>query len=39
LVAKEDIPKGSSFDISKWEVDEVAMRPVTISVKYDIGVM
>lgn len=39
LVAKEDIPKGSSFDISKWEVDEVAMKPVTISVKYDIGVM
>lgn len=38
LVAKEDMAAGE-FDISKWEVDEDAMKPVTISVKYDIGVM
>ncbi len=39
LVALEDIASGSEFDISKWEVDETAMDPATISVKYDIGVM
>jgi hypothetical protein len=39
LVAKGDITAPSQFDISKWEVDETAMEPVTISVKYDIGVM
>lgn len=39
LVATEDITAPSQFDISKWEVDETAMEPVTLSVKYDIGVM
>lgn len=39
LVALEDIAAGSTFDISNWDYDYDAMEPVTVSIKYDIGVM
>ena len=40
LKANEDIPKGNSFDISKWSVDEnIGNEYLVVDVVYDIGVM
>lgn len=40
LKANEDIPKGNSFDISKWTVDEnIGNEYLVVDVVYDIGVM
>lgn len=40
LRANEDIPKGNSFDISKWTVDEnIENEYLVVDVVYDIGVM
>lgn len=40
LRANEDIPKGNSFDISKWTVDEdIKNQHAIVDIVYDIGVM